>query len=236
MLLQLFKRVRGGHAFKRSFKNPDTRLTPSTCPASNPLRASWSPPSSSPFNNDGTCGVSRVCVRRWRQIQRLLVDFEFCFCVLDPDSFRTVECWRLQAPWNGTGVSSETINVLISLQLSFADGTVYAGQFQDGFFHGLGVLTFPDKVGCACVSEILIAISVKVRGTVQQWQIPRCRCVHKIRRHQVRRRIQRWEGRISIFHVFIYLARSVAVAASRSRMEPPEDHSKRVIQKLFLSF
>eukprot|EP00047_Mylnosiga_fluctuans_P001550 m.220863 g.220863 ORF g.220863 m.220863 type:complete len:158 (+) comp10471_c0_seq1:47-520(+) len=29
--------------------------------------------------------------------------------------------------------------------LTFADGTVYAGQFAEGFFSGLGVLTFPDK-------------------------------------------------------------------------------------------
>lgn len=29
--------------------------------------------------------------------------------------------------------------------LTFADGTLYSGQFSDGLFHGYGVLTFPDK-------------------------------------------------------------------------------------------
>jgi hypothetical protein len=42
-------------------------------------------------------------------------------------------------------LSSPFVGVMV-LQLTFADGTVYAGQFVNGINTGLGVLTFPDKV------------------------------------------------------------------------------------------
>jgi hypothetical protein len=56
--------------------------------------------------------------------------------------------------------------MLIILQLSFADGTVYAGQFSEGLFHGLGVLSFSDKVRAiySMCADVFVSPSTKANS------------------------------------------------------------------------